>query len=265
MAMEEWLRHLCLMPEAVNTVTVHSTTSTMAVPQSHSAEKCEDKSSPSSPPTTTISSTAALARIAEVASHAFLPNSSWKILHSEGPPDSALPQTGVSDSVRQQHYQTSILSQFTPSLNRGGFIIEAADFGVVALWAPPGAARPIRTAEQLDQMEREGKVLGALRARLTDEARVQFVDTKYGQDYYALALLASDTRRDKVQRGVRAVLMPVIERAGREGRVIWLLTSSVHAKGIYEHFGWQMVRQIRVGEFVEWCMILYPDRSAKAA
>jgi hypothetical protein len=236
----------------------------MPISQRDSEKGCNGTPSPALPSTTKSTSQSSLARVAEVASHAFLQNESWRILHAEGPPETALAKTGVADSERQSKYQKFILGQFTPSLERGAFVVEASDFGVVAVWAPPGTAKPVRTAEEWNEVKREGRVLGATRGRLTDEARVEFVTSRYGSDYYALALLASDPRREKVRGGVRAVLTAVIEKARFESRVIWLLTNTEHAKAVYEHFGWQTVREICVGGCMEWAMILYPDRSTCA-
>ena len=55
----------------------------------------------------------------------------------------------------------------------------------------------------------------------------------------------ADTKEQ--QEGVRAVMEPMLEMAGREGVPVWLEASTEKAKGDFEMMGFRVAEEVRVG------------------
>lgn len=193
-------------------------------------------------------------------SHAMLPNRFWRLFSREGS-DEVGPDTRTDDELVQQYH--GFLKQYLLSgVERGAFVLEAADFAACASWWPPGSHKPPKDVGKSDEEEQQVKTVGSFFARETDKVRAELIWARYGQDYWHLILIGRDPRKEAVSGAVRAILRPVIKKAAEEEIPIWLVTSSSHARDIYLHYGWQMVKMISFQNIDQWCMILYPPSRA---
>lgn len=65
--------------------------------------------------------------------------------------------------------------------------------------------------------------------------------------HYHLDFLARNPNSSKVPGAVSAVVKPLLARARREGRSVWLETSSAEVVSMYEYFGFRTVEEVMVG------------------
>ena len=189
-------------------------------------------------------------RMASAASHAMLPSSSWRLMFD------------TTEENRLQVYHSVITQHLQPGSNLGAFIIEAGDFSVCASWWPPGSHEPPKniSIEGLEDADGQNESIMAASSRKVDRIHTENVWWKYGQDFWHLVLLARDPRKAHTRGAVRAVLKPVVDRAAAEGKPIWVVTTSEHARNVYLHFGWRLVDTVTVRECSQWCLILNPPR-----
>lgn len=207
-------------------------------------------------PKMTVATTAEYAeKMAVALSYAMLPNPTWRLFFGEGEDGIS---NDASDEVRLQGY-TSMLNDYTSSaLKSGAFIAEAGDFSAYALWLPPGSHKPAKTAHDFDAMERRGQVVSTAFAREVEKTKTELIRSVYQQEFWQLVLLGRDPRKGNVSGAVTAVLRPFVDQAITDNKPIWLETTSEHARDIYLHFGWRIVRTITISGYNEWCMVLYP-------
>jgi hypothetical protein len=193
--------------------------------------------------------------MAEVVSHAMLPNAIWLRYLNEGIFGI---DSNVSDEQLPQAYHSIVKEFLAPGMAAGAFIAEAGNFSACASWWPPGSHPPPTDLTQFDEQERQGKAMSAAFGRGIKKIQNELIYSKYGQDFWHLGLLGRDPRRPGVPGAVRAVLQPFIDQAAAEGMPIWLATTNERAKNIYLHFGWQVVGLVTFQDLRQWCMILYP-------
>jgi hypothetical protein len=212
-------------------------------------------------------------KMASVVSHAMLPSVIWALFFGSGTVGTN--SDAWSDEERLQAYHSTVKQFLLPRAGTGAFIAEAGDFSACASWWPPGSHQQPKDLppqedlhESLEQQRQEGKGPSKLLAafeREIQKVKTELIWSRYGQEFWHLALLARDPRKKPALRGaVRAVLQPFIHQAAAEGKSIWLTTTSEHARDIYLHFGWQVVRTVTVEGHNQWCMILFPPSQAKA-
>lgn len=195
-------------------------------------------------------------RAASVLSHAMLSNELWShFFLREG-----IDGTSI-DASREKVLQVyhSLVKQFLiPGAQSGAFVAEAGDFSTCASWWPPGSHQPPQALEHFDELERQGKTLRAAFGREIEKTKIELIWSSYGQEYWDLVVIARDPRKPALLGAVTAVLQPFIDQAATEGKPIWLVTSNEHARDIYQHFGWQVVKTVTFQGYNQWCMILYP-------
>ncbi|KIX05474.1 uncharacterized protein Z518_06346 [Rhinocladiella mackenziei CBS 650.93] len=200
-------------------------------------------------------------KTASVLSHAMLPNVIWSLFSKEGIDGIGF---DASDEKRLQAYHSIVKQFLVPGAESGAFIAEAGDFSACASWWPPGSHQPPKDLEDFDELERQGKTLWAAFGREIEKIKIEQIWSRYGQEFWHLGLLGRDPRKPAVAGAVRAVLQPFIDQAAAEGKPIWLVTTNEHARDIYLHFGWQVVRMVTYHGHSQWCMILYPPSPSKA-
>lgn len=199
-------------------------------------------------------------RTAVVLSHAMLPNVLWRLFF---PADTdSIGADGSSEKVLQT-YHSIVKEYLLPGTASGAFIAEASDSAACAAWWPPGSHQPPKQRKNDDQAERERTSLMATFEQEIEKVKTELIWSRYGQEYWLLGLLARDPRKKAVPGVVTAVLQPFIDQAAAGGQPIWLSTTSEHARDIYLHFGWQMVRVVTLQGHSQWCMILYPPSQEK--
>lgn len=197
-------------------------------------------------------------KTASIVSHAMLPSAMWTLFFKDGTNGIGV-DASEEQTLRVYH---SIAKEFlAPGATLGAFIAEAGDFAACASWWPPGSHTPPKDLnnelEGLDRPPEETSLMAGFE-REVDKIHHELVWSRYGQDYWHLGLLARDPRKPVVPGAVRAVLEPFINQAAAERKPIWLVTTSEHARDIYLHFGWQVVRVVTVEGHVQWCMMMYP-------
>lgn len=189
--------------------------------------------------------------------YAMLPNPVWRLIMM--PEDTNEKGGDVPEEKLLAAYHAGVKDFLTPGIKSGAFIAEAGDFAAYAAWWPPGAhEEPKTSSDPIDASQLNGKAARAALERKVDQIKIELIWSKYGQEFWSLGLLGRDPRKPAVPGAVRAVLQPTIEQAAADGKPIWLATTSAHARDIYMHLGWQLVRTVEVGGHCEWCMILYP-------
>jgi len=198
-------------------------------------------------------------KTAWIVSHAMVPNAMWALFFKDG-------TNGIGlDAPEEQTlrvYYSIVKEHLAPGIVSGAFITEAGDFAACAVWWPPGShARPKELNNEVQGQE-EPSLLAAFE-REGDQIKRELVWSKYGQDYWHLGLLARDPRKPVVAGAVRAVLQPVVDQAAAERKPIWLVTTSEHARDIYQHYGWQVVRVVTIRGHLQWCMMLYPPAEVR--
>ena len=202
-------------------------------------------------------------KTASVVSHAMLPSVIWALFFGRGTGGTG--SDAWSDEERLQTYHSIVKQFLLPRAGSGAFIAEAGDFSACASWWPPGSHQPPKDVKDLDGLERQEGTLLVAFEREIQKVKTELISSRYGQEFWHLALLGRDPRKKPALRGaVRAVLQPFIDQAAAEGKPIWLTTTSEHARDIYLHFGWQVVRTVTVEGHHQWCMILYPPYQGKA-
>lgn len=199
-------------------------------------------------------------KVASVLSHAMLPNVVWRRFVQEGTDGIG---SDTSDEKLLPAYHSLVEQHLASGAGSGAFIAEAGDFSACAFWWPPGSQQPPKDHKGFDEQERQGKTLMAAFGREIEKIQIEQIWSRYGQEFWYLGLLARDPRKPALPGAVRAVLQPVIDQAAAEGKPIWVATTSEHAREMYLHFGFQMVRMVTVDGHNQWCMILYPPSSAK--
>lgn len=223
-----------------------------------SATPTEDKqiSRQDLPKITVSTSEEYIEKACSVMSRAMLPNELWShFFLKEGIYGMSI---GVSEEKVLQSYHSLVKQFLTPGARSGAFIAEAGDFSACASWWPPGSHEPPKDLEHFDELERQGKPLRAAFGREIEKIRIEQIWSSYGQEYWDLVLLARDPTKPVLIGAVTAVLQPFIDQAAAGGKPIWLVTSNEHARDIYQHFGWQVVKTVTFQGHNQWCMILYP-------
>ncbi|KEF60187.1 uncharacterized protein A1O9_05037 [Exophiala aquamarina CBS 119918] len=199
-------------------------------------------------------------KTASIVSHAMLPSAMWALFFKDGPDGIGL---DAPDEETLPVYNSVVKQFLAPGAALGAFVTEAGDFAACASWWPPGSHTPPddlnhneADEHEHDQPSEETSLMAAF-GREVGKIHRELIWSRYGQHYWHLGLLARDPRRPAVPGAVRAVLQPVIDQAAAERQPIWLVTTSEHARDVYLHFGWQVVRVVTVRGHVQWCMILH--------
>lgn len=215
---------------------------------------------PELPRVTISSSMEYVEKMSWALAHAMLPNPVWRVL-IKGDTDGK----GEEESEEKllPSYHAVIKDFLTAGVNAGAFIAESGDFAAFAAWCPPGSHEAPKTSSDTPDLDKEISIDGL--EQEVDKVRDELIWSKHGQEFWWLRLLGRDPRKSAVPGAVRAVLQPSMDRAAAEGNPIWLATTSPHARDIYLHMGWQLVRTVEFGGHNEWCMILYPPSTEEEA
>ncbi|KAL6248172.1 hypothetical protein RBB50_004427 [Rhinocladiella similis] len=205
------------------------------------------------PKTTVGTSMEYVEKMASALAHAMLPNPVWRVLITG---DTNGKGEEVSEEKLLPAYHAVVKDFLTSGVNSGAFIAEAGDFAACAAWWPPGSHEEPKRSSDTSELARKTSI-EAFEMEV-DKIRTELIWSKHGQEFWSLGLLGRDPRMTAVPGAVRAVLQPSMDRAAVEGKPVWLATTSPHARDIYLHLGWQLVRTVEFGGHNEWCMILHP-------
>ena len=144
----------------------------------------------------------------------------------------------------------------------GAFVVEAGNFGAVAIWEPPSSNAAPLTEAQLRDLAADRPIFAEFIREIQDAKMAVFGNA--GQRYWSLAIMARDPRR-RDKGVVRAVIEPYVKRAKEEKLPIWLVAGSARARDVYAYFGFRVVKVILsdpkdVAEDGEqavpsWCMV----------
>lgn len=161
-------------------------------------------------------------RVASVLTDAFLP---MKFDHylSEGKVD------------RDECYETFI-DTIQRYLDNGGYVVQSGDFSAVAILSGP---EKFINSYRDDSKGRVKKV-----KELFDVAAEKYLGD---QQFWYLSYLARDPSHN-IQGAVSAVVKPFMEDAKKKGVPFALEAVGERAQQVYEHWGFQTVEVLRVGE-----------------
>jgi len=186
-------------------------------------------------------------RLAEISSRAVLFDPFNILLEQD--------KTGSSTPTTVEGIYKGSMIRIERKVGLGSIILEADNFAAVACWEPPSAIGPDYPETQLDEMAKERPIYSKF---IRDYQAVILGCFGEGQKYWSLSLLARDP--DRVSKGaIRAVLEPYIERAKSERLPIWLIAGNEHARDVYAHFGFRVLKVLFSGpeskSVLTWCMV----------
>ena len=182
-----------------------------------------------------LTSSQELSRFIDIISSAFAttPLTTAFIVEIDSAPP-PYPSPLLSSARRRRHFAQGI----NDASEHGAELVQAGDWSAVALWEPPGF---------------EGKVFtdvgrsGPLRDEWKCKLKVCKERHLLGRPFYHLAFLARNSEKETVQRAIRAVSEPYLERARKEGVRMWLEATNPKAVALYERFGFKIVETITLG------------------
>ncbi|KAK5950713.1 hypothetical protein OHC33_008380 [Knufia fluminis] len=198
-------------------------------------------------------------RMIPALAHAMLPNPTWAVLFgSDLGPNPSVEQrldryaSVIKDNLNCLGVESSHShpSSFSPSTSCPAtpFILESGNSTTFALIHPPYTHSPPPSPDS-DPLPRTA-ILPTKQHTIWDT---------HGQNHYHLVLMGRDPRTPKAPGAVRAIMQDLLGRAQESCSPVWLETTSETAKGMYEHFGFEVVGRGVVGGCGVWCVVWYPE------
>ena len=126
-------------------------------------------------------------------------------------------------------------------------LIESLETSAVAVWEFEDGDKSLSGSFIISEA-------GPLRREYMEKVRaakrmhIGIIDTtRQIRPHYTLEFLGRDPRVRKIPGAISAVVCPFLERARSGNVAVWLEATSLHARGVYEHFGFRVVETIVVG------------------
>ncbi|KAL1610719.1 hypothetical protein SLS60_002389 [Paraconiothyrium brasiliense] len=124
-----------------------------------------------------------------------------------------------------------------PRFEGGAILVESHDWAVVGLWFPPGVEKKPNPASTIS--EGVAEYLTFYKALRQEKLG--------GRPHWHLNIIARDPERTD-KGAVTAIFEPFLAEAKAKNVPVWLESTNEHAKGVYEHFGFKVVGQTRIGK-----------------
>lgn len=145
----------------------------------------------------------------------------------------------ISFERRFQHFRPQV-EDYAKS---NATILEAGDWSAVAIWYTPS---------HVSEGHKPGTELVRDYLKGCDEAiqrhlREPASELPQIRPFYHLEFIARNPDMSSVPGAVSAVIVPFLDRARRENVPVWLEAATQKAVKIYEHYGFRIVEEIRVG------------------
>lgn len=143
------------------------------------------------------------------------------------------------------------LSQgITDGARRGSELVEAGNFSSLAVWETT-SYKGLPFSETLKNI---GPIREEWRTKIK-ELKEKHIGTVTKEDgttelnpFYHLGFLARNPlQTENVKGAISAVVKPWLERAEKEGVPVWLEATYSHAVEVYQHYGFRLVEEIRIG------------------